>query len=1182
MPSIIRDVLLDTIKKDILGPHEDDERFEHSDHPRIRYICGVLYPMENQISEDHIIEKPIQLNPGEDKDENEEKIPVNVGRKPNSMGITCNVSLKHKFVSAEISYARYLQTSENDKKSSMQQDAKSAKTSKPPKNHQSWQRKGCKPDSILVDLEKTSDKIELEENVFFRYYTQRREKYVILSAFLTNEERIEQGKFASDEKCVFQSSIRLTSTDSSKIFLNISTDSMDNTNLQDKEISFLYRKHMHFAQGHNCSTEWSINETDNNTRWIQTTHIPSYEMPKIEPREPTDKLRNSLSINALAKVTDHHDYKQILTPIADAYQKWINDLEIQMADLTEISDKSGKTLISCYGDIPNKHVTECRYALDRIKEGINKISEDPLIGKAFRFANEVMYESITHTKWAKTNREKLRNHESITEDGPEPFDAQWRLFQMAFLLLTLESITNPNSQYRNTADLLWFPTGGGKTEAYFGIIAFTLAYRRLKNAGAKSIDEEMDRYGVSVIMRYTYRLLTLQQFQRAATLFCACEYVRMKNPQNREWFGSQPFLVGLWVGNTTTPNTFDDAKNIIANNPDADTSNPIQLRSCPWCGRNLTRHNYEWRHDTSNPDKMRPRRIQIRCNKQCFFGKPNDPERVLPVVMVDEDIRDLCPSLLISTVDKFAQIAWNWEYSVLFGNVYQYCKKHGYSPGNTSMNAKICTHLPHAKNPDGKERRILVQMSRRLAPPELIIQDELHLIAGPLGTLVGLYETAIDSLCTNKLTGSRPKIIASTATTKTSDNQLKFLFNSESTKIFPPQGFEFGDSYFSYIRHTNTHTGKMYVGVCPGSVNTYHVDSRISSCILRKIRHIRENKNKFHFNGETFKFSDADLDPYYTMINYYNTIKSLGAAVRMYEDTVPGNMEAITESVEKKFQAYNNAKSNPPETLSTKELTGRINATKIPLILQEVENKITDGDALDAVLCTNMLSVGVDVDRLSVMVVNGQPKSTSEYIQATGRIGRKYPGLVVVNYLHSRARDMSHFENFVQFHSTYHKLVEPGTLTPFSGRARDRGLAGIFMALVRLTNDILSNDPKNFNTSDNKVTEIIEEAKEIILTRVRDINPKEVDGTESDLSDIIKKWDCESDNARNRMGRYSDEVKDLKYRRPRRFQKSTSNAYLLNSSRDSYDPDAFVLPDSLRDAESEINVYYYKRWSHYD
>ena len=446
------------------------------------------------------------------------------------------------------------------------------------------------------------------------------------------------------------------------------------------------------------------------------------------------------------------------------------------------------------------------------------------------------------------------------------------------------------------------------------------------------------------------------------------------------------------------------------------------------------------------------------------------------------------------------------------------------------------------------------------------------MIAGPLGTLTGLYETAIDILCSNENTESKPKVIASTATTKKSEVQIEALFGSKSTKIFPPQGFEFGDSYFAEVLPiSEEHPGKTYVGIC-ATAQGYQADAKIPACVLRKIRHIGENKEAFHFNGQIMSFTDDDLDPYHTLVSYYNTIKSLGAAARMYEDAVPDCMDVIIETLEKKFQARNSEKEARSAALNAVELTGRIAAAKIPGILQSIETKRGNEGALDVLLCTNMLSVGVDVDRLNIMIINGQPKSTSEYIQASGRIGRKQPGIVLVSYNYLRPRDLSYFENFIQFHSTYHKSVESSTLTPFSRRARDRGLAGVFIALARLMDRDLSANPQAFDTNHSKIKEVVDLITDKILERIRKINDQECNDAKSDLDGIVQKWE----NARKEFRNWSSTgAAALAYsRNPYKPDPKSNVEYLLNSSRDAYNERAFTIPESLREAESEIRLYY--------
>ena len=1182
----IRDILLDEISKEVVGPYEDDEILSKDNPPQSKYLSGILYPIQTKVSED-MQNMSAQISSSDD-DSDDEKIPIHVGTQPSSMGLTCNIPIEQKSVMAEISYGRYaeyindadnsLAKPPSEKNDSSHDTAKK----KSARGRSDWKRTVPDLKPIEIDLTKPpGDPMELEPHIFLRYHTSRRREgnYLTLSVFLTNEERVAEDQFDLDKTCIFQPKIKLYSPDSSKIFLSaskISKKKIASANDSDRKTLFLFRKFKHFAQGHSCSAEWDVNETDDRTAWVQTTFIPQYSVPEIKPREPTVAEKKSLNMKHLSKVANYADYADILNPIISEYKKWIDSLESERQSWKSASGAHAESrFVSADYDIPKETVDECRDALERIQEGIDKVSKDRLAGESFRFVNEVMYENITHSAWIKTNRAKLSNGDKIMEDGPNPeSEPEWRLFQMAFLLSCIESIMNPDSKNRNNVDLLWFPTGSGKTEAYYGVIAFTMAYRRLKGKNAASREEELDRYGVSVIMRYTYRLLTQQQFQRAATLFCALEYVRMKNQRNRKNFGSEPFLVGLWVGSSTTPNSFDEAKKLIQkmrSGASKDTaSNPIQLLNCPWCGRRLRPHNYKFEPLECSADKLRPRRIWIHCDKKCFFGNPHDPDHTLPVVFIDEDVRNLRPSLLIATVDKFAQISWNWRYSTLFGNVSQYCREHGYRPGNASFSSnKRCRH----NSKDSAGATTLINITRNLAPPELIIQDELHLIAGPLGTLTGLYETAIDILCANPSTGSKPKIIASTATTKKSSMQIDALFGSKSTKIFPPQGFEFGDSHFAKVMQiSKEHPGKTYVGICT-TARGHDADARIPACVLRKIRHIGENKNAFHFRGQDLSFTDDDLDPYHTVVAYYNTIKNLGAATRMYEDAVPRCMDIIIETLEKKYQARNSEKKNSSVMLNREELTGRIEAARVPGILKSVEAKRGSEDALDVLLCTNMLSVGVDVDRLNLMIhSSGQPKSTSEYIQASGRIGRKNPGIILVNYNYMRPRDLSYFENFIEFHSTYHKSIESSTLTPFSKRARDRGLAGVFLALARLTSMDLSSDPKMFDTSNTRIKNMIDSITKQILERICKINDQESEDSKEDIGRIVKKWEDAVENFRKQSSAGSA---GLEYRRiPYKFKQKPNVEYLLNSSRDAYNEHAFTIPESLREAESEISLYY--------
>ena len=879
-----------------------------------------------------------------------------------------------------------------------------------------------------------------------------------------------------------------------------------------------------------------------------------------------------MKLRILKDVENFSEYKKLLEPIKKGYKEWLKEKKNQQSSIPDKFIKS---------DVVQAHLENCDTAIDRIDAGIKKIAEDNSdAGEAFRFANKVMYNQMRHSSWAKTNQ---KNGGKIpTGEGPiSEYEPEWYVFQLAFILLNIESIVNPESNDRKTVDLLWFPTGGGKTEAYLGIIAFNIALRRLRETG-------VNRYGTAVIMRYTYRLLTLQQFQRAAALMCACEYERQVD--KKKW-GNEPFTVGLFVGMNTTPNDLKTAEKNLTDyqlsGVKPDEGNPVQITSCPWCGTNIGPKEYPlipkkvgaktyWHV----PDL--PLRMKIRCkNNRCFFGNKDKKDSYLPVVFIDEDICSTLPTLVIGTVDKFARLAWQSYYCSIYGKVNEHCDQHGFGP-STRPKKKACGN--HPTKPEWKVHRI----ETPLPPPELIIQDELHLISGPLGTLVGLYETAVDALCERN--GIKPKIIASTATVKNSDNQIKWLFGRDESKIFPPQVFDFGDTYFSEIITSKEKMGKIHLGVCATSVGGYTVDARIAALLLRKIRYLIENKDKL---GYTTK----DLDPYFTLISYYNTIKNIGAANNMYDDSVPNFMGTIRKVYEE--DPNKNAQTNLKKT----ELTGRIEAGAIPTVLTELETPIEDKvceceeairekqekdlcdvcgkstkRALDALLCTNMFSVGVDVARLSLMLINGMPKHYSEYIQASGRIGRSKnsPGLVITNYTYLRARDLSIFENFSEFHSRYHMMVEPGTLTPFAARARDTGLFGVLLSLVRNMADdqngckIIAEKAHMFLPDDQKLIRLLEKIKEIIRIRVNDVDRKELEGTEQDLEKHIKEWYTLATNFQDNpelqyKRKYHDMAKNVK-----------DDPFLMKRIGDVDPPGVegkFVL-DSLRQAEADISVYY--------
>jgi hypothetical protein len=657
---------------------------------------------------------------------------------------------------------------------------------------------------------------------------------------------------------------------------------------------------------------------------------------------------------------------------------------------------------------------QAKIANRRIEAGLNAL-DDPQVLEAFKIANRAIATAIR----------QRATHES--DQNPQDLDPpKWRPFQLAFILMNLVGIVDPTHPDRECVDLLFFPTGGGKTEAYLGLAAFTLVLRRLKNPDILGA-------GVSVIMRYTLRLLTLDQLGRAATLICALELERQ---QNVEKLGKYPFEIGLWVGQSATPNIMGEkgknepysarARTIAYQNDSRYKPSPIPLENCPWCGEKFSEKSF---HLMPNADH--PRNLSVICGNrkkrtdgtpQCVFHRNN----FLPIVAVDDSIYRRLPCFMIATVDKFANLPWVGATAALFGKV------QSYNPQN---------HEFYTTAEDSQGYRL----KENLPPPDLIIQDELHLISGPLGTMVGLYETAIDALC-SRLEGKltiRPKIIASTATVRRASKQIQALFGRTHVDIFPPPGIDRRDAFFAKTVSTTEKNARLYLGIAAQGRSLKVVLLRTYLALLGVAQ-----KEWEAAGGKRNKENPAD--PYMTLLGYFNSLRELGGSRRIVEDEVNARLTRYSQRqrVNEDEGLFSNRKINDePRELTSRETTDKVADTKrrLTLTFQEKER-------VDVALATNMISVGLDITRLGLMVVLGQPKTAAEYIQATSRVGRDEtkPGLVISLLNIHRPRDRSHYERFSFWHTTFYRAVEATSVTPFSPRAIDRGLAGITVALARL------------------------------------------------------------------------------------------------------------------------------------
>lgn len=720
----------------------------------------------------------------------------------------------------------------------------------------------------------------------------------------------------------------------------------------------LYREYKEVAIGHGVGVDW---HESSKTMEIMTTWLPFYELPVVEHMTIPDE---AFEMEALSKLP-LNELKEKLEKLPYFYERWlvlqkehIEGLDLHLKQEAE------------------RNVEQIEKIIARLKEGIALVvaGDDTLENKAFRFANDAMSKQRAMSAVAVQYRTSGKRVAPV-------YNGSWRLFQIIFVLMNVAGISDENHEDREVVDLIWFPTGGGKTEAYLGVAAYAMAHRRL----AGDVNDVSSYAGITIFMRYTLRLLTTQQFQRAAALICAAEDIRLKNVP---LYGELPFSIGLWIGGESSPNKLEEAKEklkMLMDGQEVKSGNPMQLLNCPWCGTELTPQDYL----ISDSETQ-----HIGCHEpSCLFYKK------LPIYTVDEAIYQHVPTLLIGTVDKIAQLPWKKDMHELFGRKNLYHPEKGFA-------YKI----------EGSKRGY--KKVSRLKPPSLIIQDELHLISGPLGSLTGLYEVAVDLLTSNG--GKRAKVIASTATIRGAKEQILHLYGRDYLQ-FPLAVQRQNDTFVAHEVAITEKPGRLYVGVCsPGVSNKIQAIQLFAA--LTTITRSRLSK---------------EMDPYYTMLGYFNTVKELSGMLTTFQDEIVSRLDFLDPK--KEFD----------HELVVEEMTSRKKAYEIPLLLAQMEKGYAEKDALDAVLATNMISVGVDVDRLGVMVVQGQPKTTSEYIQATSRVGRKYPGLVITTLNSMRSRDLSHFEQFRAYHQALYRHVEAMSVTPFASGALYKGLRGAVVGLLR-------------------------------------------------------------------------------------------------------------------------------------
>ena len=885
----------------------------------------------------------------------------------------------------------------------------------------------------------------------------------------------------------------------------------------DEQVADLhYRDAPEYAVGHGVSPDWEFDgEFDRDSdgdeptgagrtcRRLRTEWIGRASVERVETVDVPEAVR---SMDALGELPVGEAARAALTPLVERYREWIAARRDEAAALPSQRRETAAELLRQAG-----------IAATRMERGIEALAGDADLLDAFRVANRAVAAAL-----------RAPGAELAAEAAP-----QWRSFQLAFLLLNLPALADPAHPERDLVDLLFFPTGGGKTEAYLGLAAIAMVLRRLRHPG----DGGRAGAGVSVIMRYTLRLLTLDQLARASRLVCALELAREDDPGR---YGEWPFEIGLWVGRAATPNRMgrkgdkrdDTARAKVARFGQDGREPPVPLPSCPWCGRDFEPDSFQL-----EPDADAPRNLRLSCaDYECAFSG----DRPLPVVAVDQPLYRRLPAFLIATVDKFAALPWTGEAGLLLGGADRR-DAHGF-------------HGPASKAPGA------TPLPAPLPPPDLVIQDEVHLISGPLGTMVGLYETTIGALCSGE-GGAKPKIVASTATSRGAEEQMQAVFGRPKTKVFPPPGVDRRDSFFARAE-PSAEKARLYLGLAaPG---------RSPKVLMRRAALALMGAAQRSWRDGGGKVEGNPADPYLTLLGYFNSLRELGGARRIFEEEVRNTIKTL--GMRKRLGEERGLFRDRRVFSDILELTSRVSTGEVAKARGRLGRPFSESGRVDCALATNMISVGLDIQRLGLMVVLGQPKVHAEYIQATSRVGRdaERPGLVVTLLSVHKPRDRSHYERFRHYHETFYRSVESASVTPFSPRALDRGFAGAMVALARHGERTLT--PWN---GAGRVPEVGPGLRESLASAFADrirqqrLSEEEREAAEAGVrartADLLESWE------RIRAG-YAEVGASLRY------QKHEGNAGkpLLREMLDTgLPPDhgKFRANRSLREVEPEVNVF---------
>lgn len=1065
-----REILINAIEKEIVGPSDlnnttkllnttgstkfdnfDDlntnyywssatlkEEVIQRDSPSRRYAAGMLYPIQLQseeievesdemVSDKKIDEKQAGFYDDIDKLDNQddkiedtglEDIAPKVQQKdsmPSSMGVTfCLAKDVEKF---KINFTGGIYDKNRIYTDIHAKDEKNGKETHYDFKEDWWLRTSIFGDvTVLISEFDSSKKISLKEyelDVFdaakvkiekikMKLHIQCRikDEYILFTVTVLNI-TVPPLRYNKDEYTVFQSQLKISADLGG--FLNYPKISERNLGLTKDEWNneLLFKNKFNYAFGHGCSVKWDQNAEKIGE--LYSTFIPVYETESMTPDITMDvdgeEVALKIEMRELMDVQNYQKLQGILQPLVFGYKKWIEDQELETRKLNLKKELK---------EAAETNLEFCKDSLRRMEKGL-ELLKDSKVFQAFKLANKAIllqqlngktprkayYDKSDTSKAMELIIDQSYNDVMKAMQNLSDCDNSWRAFQIAFFLVSIQSLVEKDSIDRQTVDLIWFPTGGGKTEAYLGVAAFQMFYRRLLDPNDA---------GVDIMMRYTLRLLTADQFQRASRLICAMEYIRRDCERN---LGTTPYSIGIWVGSKTSPNTNKVALSQVKQMKKPQGPDNLVITRCPWCGCEIGKvavkgKGSKYKETVPLGFKIVNEQLIVQCpDERCdFHGE-------IPVYFVDETIYEKKPTFLIGTIDKFVQLTWKPEARSLFGI-----------------------------NDLGE---------RSISPPQIIIQDELHLISGPLGTLAGLYEVLIEELCIDDRgeVPIKPKIISATATIKEFEEQSKCLFGRENARLFPSPGIDINDSFFSKVaidKNGKPMPGRKYIGVFTSRVRILMAQVMTYSAILQKVESLPEEER----------------DPFWTLLSFYNSLRDLGAGLNLFNSDIPTYIDALNkrEGIAKDKKRFLYAPLELTSRKQSNEISKTIDDLNVPYTQKDNKGRTK---SLTSCLASNIIEVGVDIDRLSLMGIVGQPKMTAQYIQVSGRVGRRpheRPGLIVTVYSNQNSRDKSHFEHFNEYHQRLYAQVETTSLTPFSTASLERGLTAVLIGFLRQRMDM--------------------------------------------------------------------------------------------------------------------------------